>query len=42
MSMYNRSIKALTDPQVRVYLYLRNSEIRKQFEADARSTNNCT
>ncbi len=35
MSIYSRSIKELTDLQERVCLYLQNSEIRKQFEADA-------
>lgn len=35
MLKYNRSIKALTDLQGRVYLYLPDSVIREQFESDA-------
>ena len=35
MLKYNRTIKALTDLQGRVYLYLPDSAIREQFEIDA-------
>lgn len=35
MLKYNRTIKALTDLQGRVFLYLPDSSIREQFEADA-------
>ena len=35
MLKYNRTIKALTDLQGRVYLYLPDSVVREQFEADA-------
>ena len=35
MLKYNRTIKALTDLQGRVYLYLPDSAVREQFEIDA-------
>ena len=35
MLKYNRTIKALTDLQGRVYLYLPDSAVRDQFEIDA-------